>query len=1333
MTDATLPIETLRIQAEAGDAEAQFNLGLKYEKGDEIELELGEAFAWFKKAAEQGHIAGQWKIAEACCNGIGTQVNLREAVKWWKQIALSGDPAATYNVGLAYSEGWLGQPDPKRAMSWWRRAAQGGYAEACLILGNRYYRGHTVKADREQAVGWWRKAAELANARGKKGDEARRSIELLSSIETLLPEAEQGDHLAQRRLGLAFMGYPDEITLPKLIDFRGGSGLEKLPDRLLSVVNDRDKGLAWLRQAAESDDPFAQTALGHILIKLQEENKNNEGLKELRIRFFETRSYAKDWSASISWWEKAAQTGDTCSRKLLADCYLYGRGVHKNLKQAFEMMESLCLDDNFEPMWLCKYIEALLKGDYGDEYKQCAEQWYPKIEALGLDESEAIKNKVADAKLQHNLELHKTGEKLILDLVFPSNEELEARVREGDREAMAELGLRYWYGVPDSENKKGGFELLKKADALGERQLTQAFLIQVKRKEIQEKDNPIIKLMNSHRKTSNLDRLNDLAHFYNNAGLYTKAAACWETLKKKGCSWAARFLSELYEKHGYKERLIDNLVLAAKYDDLAKMKLGILYAKGERIEQNWVMAASLAAEALLDSVDYSGCYDHNPFNVYFTDYPTLGLMDQREVDDRMDNAYYDEQMLEEDAKNYNAEACYLIAIKLLEYPKRNRDGTVKQPNEWLRYAQIAAYKGYAPAALLLAEHYGNGLGVNQNLAKAFFWWTKIIESNANDISDTVQALYEAGRSLYDGRGVERDYTKAITYWRHAVELGMGDGASKATDYPYLAGFRLGICYFRGVGTEINTALAFKAWRKVSGKQEVMESRDAELLTLLLDETPEKPELKEQIGTRLFVAYVMNPSSGILDEADLFHAVLEQLSRSVYEPPHPNWAALLLGQLYCIKESLTESQSNPTEEGLKLGRLWFTVAHKQRDCSHREFIGCQLAKILLAKTKILLDKHYQYKNTDDLINAERTLQEAKNYSDSLSSSLERFRLDKGIQISSGYNTDAKLWLVNEGQKLSGDIVIADREIQHSKELEQKNQELEETNKQLKAKEAELVDIMAMFAHKFRGPLDSILYGLDHGGDTKLYREATHVMRGLLDIFSLISMDEQRLQSSLRDDHQGEGRLSVLLVGVLKTVVLHLLNSPGRKKIRQHYQGYAIRTGLAPEGTDRKTWIDNYLSTEARLQQEWEAGWAELIAKETPLDALLAWLEDRFFRLELSAFERDDIRFDPYGVTASLLNIVLNEFLVNLFKYYTSTHAAPVRLGWESEEEGERLRLKNPSSRDERRISKGSHKGHSFLNVLAHKIGGSFKYEIITVDEVVTEFYFPAWALTKEQKL
>ncbi|MFM8332459.1 MAG: hypothetical protein ACKN9T_12285, partial [Candidatus Methylumidiphilus sp.] len=292
-----------------------------------------------------------------------------------------------------------------------------------------------------------------------------------------------------------------------------------------------------------------------------------------------------------------------------------------------------------------------------------------------------------------------------------------------------------------------------------------------------------------------------------------------------------------------------------------------------------------------------------------------------------------------------------------------------------------------------------------------------------------------------------------------------------------------------------------------------------------------------------------------------------------------------------------------------------------------------------------------------------------------------------------------------------------------ELEKKDQELEEKNRRLQEAQKELEEMMSMFAHKFRSPLDAIIYNTTHGNQQALYTEAAQIMRGLLDVFSAISTDPEMLRNRIRQDKQGKGRLSTLFIKTLDMMMLHLLSESGAEKIQQHYMAYAQCHGLCDPELSSENWREDCLELEEELQNKWEKNYAELLSKTTELEPRLVWLEERFFKLDILGFNNEAIQFRANGVTESFLMILLNEIMVNAFKYYSSATKQPVVLEWAERDGFQVLICRNPSTRSERdTINKGSGKGHAFLSALAHKTGGRF-FKPLPKDDFVAEFEIP----------
>ena len=78
----TPAIAALRVKANAGDADAQHNLGYAYDIGQGVPQDYAQAAAWYRKAAEQGHADAQFNLGAAYGIGEGVPEDYVESHKW---------------------------------------------------------------------------------------------------------------------------------------------------------------------------------------------------------------------------------------------------------------------------------------------------------------------------------------------------------------------------------------------------------------------------------------------------------------------------------------------------------------------------------------------------------------------------------------------------------------------------------------------------------------------------------------------------------------------------------------------------------------------------------------------------------------------------------------------------------------------------------------------------------------------------------------------------------------------------------------------------------------------------------------------------------------------------------------------------------------------------------------------------------------------------------------------------------------------------------------------------------------------------------------------------
>ena len=72
-------LERLRVQAEAGEAYAQYELGCRYYEGRGIKRDYEEALKWYRLAAAQGHNSGLCDVGFCYRNGHGVEQDFYKA------------------------------------------------------------------------------------------------------------------------------------------------------------------------------------------------------------------------------------------------------------------------------------------------------------------------------------------------------------------------------------------------------------------------------------------------------------------------------------------------------------------------------------------------------------------------------------------------------------------------------------------------------------------------------------------------------------------------------------------------------------------------------------------------------------------------------------------------------------------------------------------------------------------------------------------------------------------------------------------------------------------------------------------------------------------------------------------------------------------------------------------------------------------------------------------------------------------------------------------------------------------------------------------------------
>ena len=146
-TGATLQADELAdltAKADKGEAEAQFELGRRYQAGTGVAKDEAQALHWFLKAAQRDHAKALVSLGSIYAHGFGVKEDWAESIRWYRLAALQGDRIAQHNLGLDYNHGHGVERDLTEAARWFRLGAEQGQPRCQYNLALLYEAGQGV-------------------------------------------------------------------------------------------------------------------------------------------------------------------------------------------------------------------------------------------------------------------------------------------------------------------------------------------------------------------------------------------------------------------------------------------------------------------------------------------------------------------------------------------------------------------------------------------------------------------------------------------------------------------------------------------------------------------------------------------------------------------------------------------------------------------------------------------------------------------------------------------------------------------------------------------------------------------------------------------------------------------------------------------------------------------------------------------------------------------------------------------------------------------------------------------------------------------------------------
>lgn len=272
----------IRELAENGDKEAQFRLGLKYHKGEDLPKNDIEAAKWYQKASDQNQLDARHNLALLYKTGNGVKKDLKVAFELEKSAAELGQKYSQNTLGLYFLDGIGTAQNISEGIKWLTTSANQNLADAADNLGKVYARDKYVAIDNKKAFYWYQKAAQLGNSSSqlstcllyKKGLGVEKNVN--KALEYCRLSAQNGYLDAQVVTGLLLRGNVEDIKpnyeesffwLKKAAD-RGDTGAYFLVGVAyqagVGVERSNIQARKWFELAAKHGDNAAQNRLNQM-------------------------------------------------------------------------------------------------------------------------------------------------------------------------------------------------------------------------------------------------------------------------------------------------------------------------------------------------------------------------------------------------------------------------------------------------------------------------------------------------------------------------------------------------------------------------------------------------------------------------------------------------------------------------------------------------------------------------------------------------------------------------------------------------------------------------------------------------------------------------------------------------------------------------------------------------------------------------------------------------------------------------------------------------------------------------------------------------------------
>lgn len=141
------------------NSEAEFYLGLMYNRGESVKRDYEKAIELYTLASNKGHVEAQNNLGFLYANGLGIKADYTKAFELYTLSAKQGYSKAQINLGLLYSI----KRDYEKTIELYTLASNQGDPEAQNMLGLIYFKGEGTPVNKLLAYKLWVDSAKGGN------------------------------------------------------------------------------------------------------------------------------------------------------------------------------------------------------------------------------------------------------------------------------------------------------------------------------------------------------------------------------------------------------------------------------------------------------------------------------------------------------------------------------------------------------------------------------------------------------------------------------------------------------------------------------------------------------------------------------------------------------------------------------------------------------------------------------------------------------------------------------------------------------------------------------------------------------------------------------------------------------------------------------------------------------------------------------------------------------------------------------------------------------------------------------------------------------------------